>query len=146
MRYEVAPLHDYVIYFEQEVKEIAGIFTPQGGKEEKSRSFGRVLAVGPGRIDNNGHLIPMTVKPGDLIVIGGRNSMVRYDHLDDARKVYAIREPEIAGRIKEDPSVYTHRAFDAISLCGSILGSMSENDKIVTCPKCVEKMIQLVMS
>src|SRR5882672_384744 len=126
MRYEVEPFNDYVVFYEQEVKEIAGIYTPETGKTSAHRSFGRVIAVGPGRYDSDGKLIPMRSKVGDMIVLGARNSLVSYDHLDDARKVFAIREPEIAGRLKDDPGLYTHRGFDGERICGAETGTITE--------------------
>jgi chaperonin GroES len=36
--------------------------------QEKNK-IGKVLSIGPGRIDNNGNRIPTTIKVGDIVVL-----------------------------------------------------------------------------
>lgn len=43
-----------------------GILLPDSAQEK--RKEGVVLAVGPGKIDEDGNLIPMNVKPGDRVL------------------------------------------------------------------------------
>ena len=62
------PLEDRVVVkvMEQEEKTSSGIVLPDTAKEKPSK--GTVLAVGPGRHDDSGKLLPMPVKKGDVVV------------------------------------------------------------------------------
>ena len=65
---KIKPLADRVLVKrieEEEVKK-GGIIIPDTAKEKPQK--GEVLAVGPGRIDENGKRIPMEVKVGDKIL------------------------------------------------------------------------------
>ncbi len=64
----VKPLSDRVLVKrieEEEVKK-GGIIIPDTAKEKPQK--GEVIAVGPGRLDENGKRIPMEVKEGDKIL------------------------------------------------------------------------------
>ncbi len=65
---KIKPLHDRVIVkrLEEEEKTKGGIIIPDTAKETPVE--GRVVAVGPGRKDENGKLIPMDVKEGDRVI------------------------------------------------------------------------------
>ena len=67
---KVRPLHDRVIVerVEEEQKTAGGIIIPDTAKEKPQE--GKVIAVGPGRSDKDGKLIPMDVKKGDRILFG----------------------------------------------------------------------------
>src|SRR4030088_2743128 len=67
---KLRPLHDRVIVkrLEEERKSAGGIVIPDTAAEKPS--MGEVIAVGPGKTDDNGKLIPMGVKPGDKILFG----------------------------------------------------------------------------
>ena len=67
---EIRPLHDRVI-----VKRLAaerttssGIVIPESAGDKPDQ--GEVTAVGPGRRDDQGKLIPMGVKVGDKVLFG----------------------------------------------------------------------------
>jgi chaperonin GroES len=64
----LVPLEDRVVVqvMEQEDKTSSGIVLPDTAKEKPSK--GTVLAVGPGRYDESGKLLPMPVKKGDIVV------------------------------------------------------------------------------
>jgi chaperonin GroES len=64
------PLHDRVIVerLENETKTASGIVIPDNAAEKPDQ--GRILAVGPGRKDDDGDVIPMGVKVGDLVLFG----------------------------------------------------------------------------
>jgi chaperonin GroES len=70
---KLRPLRDQVLVrrFESETTSSGGIVLP--GKAEKTNR-GEVVAVGAGRIDNNGNLIELVVKVGDKVVFGGYHS------------------------------------------------------------------------
>lgn len=64
----VKPLADRVLIRrieEEEVKK-GGIIIPDTAKEKPQK--GEVIAVGPGRLDENGKRIPMEVKEGDRVL------------------------------------------------------------------------------
>jgi chaperonin GroES len=64
------PLADRVVVkpAEAEEKTKAGIILPDTAKEKPQQ--GGVIAVGPGKISDNGSLIKMEVKVGDKILYG----------------------------------------------------------------------------
>ncbi|PTY36286.1 co-chaperone GroES [Saccharospirillum sp. MSK14-1] len=67
---KIRPLHDRVVVRrkEQEEKTAGGIVLPGSAKEKPSQ--GEVLAVGNGRILDNGEVKPLDVKVGDTVVFG----------------------------------------------------------------------------
>ena len=67
---KIRPLHDRVIVkrLEDERKTAGGIVIPDTAAEKPSQ--GEVVAVGPGKLDDSGKVIPMGVKPGDKILFG----------------------------------------------------------------------------
>ena len=67
---KLRPLNDrvVVIRMEEEEKTAGGIIIPDAAKEKPQQ--GKVIAVGPGKVDENGRLIPMAVKKNDKILFG----------------------------------------------------------------------------
>ena len=65
---KLVPLEDRVVVkvLEQEEKTSSGIVLPDTAKEKPSKA--KVIAAGPGKYDDNGKLIPMPVKEGDIVV------------------------------------------------------------------------------
>jgi len=63
------PLYDRVLVTATPIDEISkgGIILVQDDVS-KTPTMGKVVSVGPGRYDNNGNLIPCTVKPNDVIM------------------------------------------------------------------------------
>jgi chaperonin GroES len=66
---KIRPLQDRILVerIEEEVKK-GGIIIPDSAKEKPQQ--GKVIAAGPGRIDEKGNRIPMEVKKGDTILFG----------------------------------------------------------------------------
>jgi chaperonin GroES len=64
------PLHDRIIVqrLEEGEQQIGGIIIPDSAKEKPMQ--GKVLAVGNGKINDEGTRIPLDVKPGNLILFG----------------------------------------------------------------------------
>jgi len=64
------PLHDRVLVqpLDSEEKTAGGIIIPDTAKEKPSE--GKVVAVGPGARTEDGKLLPMDVKVGDLVLFG----------------------------------------------------------------------------
>ncbi len=67
---KVMPLHDRVLLKrleEQEVKK-GGIIIPDTAKEKPLEA--EVIAVGKGRVTEDGKVVPLDVKKGDKVLIG----------------------------------------------------------------------------
>ena len=67
---KIRPLQDRVIVkrLEEEEKTKGGIIIPDTAKEEPQE--GKVIAVGKGKMTEEGKLIPLDVKVGDKILFG----------------------------------------------------------------------------
>jgi chaperonin GroES len=93
----VKPLGDRVLVQpveEQEVKK-GGIIIPDTAKEKPQE--GKVVAVGTGKRDDNGKLIPFEVKKGDRVLIskyGGTEIKI------DGKDYLIMREDDILGVIE----------------------------------------------
>jgi chaperonin GroES len=93
----VKPLGDRVLVQpveDQEVKK-GGIIIPDTAKEKPQE--GKVIAVGTGKRDDNGKLIPFEVKKGDRVLIskyGGTEIKI------DGKDYLIMREDDILGVIE----------------------------------------------
>jgi len=67
---KLRPLNDRVLVLriEGEEKTSGGIVIPDTAKEKQME--GKVIAVGPGKVDEKGKFIPVTVKKNDRILFG----------------------------------------------------------------------------
>ena len=67
---KLRPLHDKVLVkrTEEEETTAGGIVLPGSAAEKPSQ--GEVIAVGPGKRQDNGELIAPDVKAGDLVIFG----------------------------------------------------------------------------
>jgi chaperonin GroES len=65
----IKPLADYVLIepIKEEEKTKAGILLPESAEKEKPEK-GKVIAVGPGKRDEKGNLIPVSVKVGQTVL------------------------------------------------------------------------------
>jgi chaperonin GroES len=69
MELNIRPLADRVIIEPDEVSEnktAGGIIIPDTAKEKPQQ--GKIVAAGPGRVDENGKVVPMNVKSGDTVL------------------------------------------------------------------------------
>ncbi|TAN05990.1 MAG: co-chaperone GroES [Rhodanobacteraceae bacterium] len=67
---KLRPLHDRVIIkrLDAETKSAGGIVIPDTATEKPSK--GKVVAVGTGKIQDDGKIRPMAVKAGDKVLFG----------------------------------------------------------------------------
>lgn len=67
---KIRPLHDRVVVRreEEETKTAGGIVLPGSAAEKPSR--GEVIAVGNGKVNENGDVRPLDVKAGDKVIFG----------------------------------------------------------------------------
>jgi chaperonin GroES len=92
----VKPLHDRVLVkrMEPEQKVKSGIIIPDTAKEKPLE--GKVVAVGAGRLDDNGKRVAPEVKAGDRVLIG--KYIGTEVKIDDVEHVI-VKEEEILGII-----------------------------------------------
>jgi len=66
----IRPLHDRVVVKRIETQEQVrgGIIIPDSAKEKPQEA--EVVAVGPGKLNDDGQRAPMDVKKGDRVLIG----------------------------------------------------------------------------
>src|SRR5271165_4074357 len=90
------PLDDRIVVepLEAEEKTTGGILLPDTAKQKPQR--GRVLAVGPGKLRDNGERAQLNVSVGDEVIYG------KYSGNDievDAKEVKILRESDILAKI-----------------------------------------------
>jgi len=93
------PLADRVIVepIEQEEMTASGIILPETAKEKPQE--GKVLAVGPGRIDDDGKRWPLDVKEGDKVLFAKyAGTEVK---LPDDRKILVLKESDILAIVED---------------------------------------------
>ncbi len=97
MSISIKPLEDRIVIQQVEAVQTtaSGLVIPDTVKEKPQE--GEVIAVGPGRIDDNGNRVPVDVKVGDVVIYsryGGTE--VKYEGKEyqilSARDVLAIVE------------------------------------------------------
>ncbi len=97
MAMKLKPLGDRVVVkqSEAETKTASGIVLPDSAKEKPTR--GKVISAGPGKLDDNGKRMELSVKAGDQVWYG------KYSGTDvevDGEKFVIIRESDILGIIE----------------------------------------------
>ncbi len=97
MSISIKPLEDRIVIrqLEAERTTASGLVIPDTAKEKPQE--GEVIAVGPGRVDDNGNRVPVDVKVGDVVIYaryGGTE--VKYDgeeyQILSSRDVLAVVE------------------------------------------------------
>ena len=68
MSVSIKPLEDRIVVktLEAETTTASGLVIPDSAKEKPQE--GEVLAVGPGRVDDNGNRVPLDVAVGDKVI------------------------------------------------------------------------------
>lgn len=94
---KIRPLHDRLVLKrkDEQEKTAGGLYIPDSAKERPIE--GEVVAVGPGKVLEDGRILPMNVKVGDRVLFGKyAGTEVKLDDKD----VLIIREDEILGVIE----------------------------------------------
>jgi chaperonin GroES len=91
---KLKPLSDRVIVKQTEAEEKtkSGIYLPDAAKEKPT--LGKVIAVGPGKVDEKGKRMTLSVKAGDTVYYGkysGNEVEV------DGTKYVILRETDLLG-------------------------------------------------
>ncbi len=94
---KVRPLDDRVLVKPQEAedKTASGIYLPEGAKEKPM--MGKVVAVGPGKINDDGSRTALSVKKGDTVVYG-KYAGTEIEVNDE--KHIIVREGELLGIVE----------------------------------------------
>ncbi|HWQ15438.1 MAG TPA: co-chaperone GroES [Roseiflexaceae bacterium] len=95
----VRPLGDRVLVRPKprEERTKGGVYLPDTASKERPME-GEVLAVGPGRLDDHGKLVPMTVKTGQRVLFA-KYSGTEFK-IDDVEHLI-LSEKDILGIIEE---------------------------------------------
>ena len=94
----VRPLEDRILVkpIEPETKTASGLFLPESAKEKPMQ--GKVVALGPGKLLDNGERVRPSVKVGDTVVYGKYSGteveIKNIPHL-------IVRETELLGLIEK---------------------------------------------
>ncbi len=97
MALKIRPLHDRVVVkrLPEERTTAAGIVIPDSAAEKPMR--GEVLAVGTGKVLDNGQVRPVQLKVGDIVLFG------KYAGTEvkiDGEEIVVMREEDIMGVIE----------------------------------------------
>lgn len=92
--FKFRPLHDRIIVerLEAEEKTSSGLYIPDSAKDKPAE--GKVVAVGAGKITEDGKKAPMDVKVGDTIVFG------KYSGTEvkvEGKEYLVMREDDVLG-------------------------------------------------
>ena len=95
---KVRPLHDRILLKRIEEKESqkGGIIIPDTAKEKPQE--GKVVAVGKGKVSDDGKILPLDVKVNDLVLFG------KYSGSEiniDGEEHVIMREEDILGIIEK---------------------------------------------
>ncbi|MEO1767899.1 co-chaperone GroES [Thiobacter aerophilum] len=95
----IRPLYDRIIVkrIEQQRQTASGIVIPDTAGEKPEQ--GEVLAVGPGKLLDNGTVRPLEVKVGDRVLFskyGGQTVKV------EGEELLVLREEDVLGIIEQD--------------------------------------------
>ena len=91
------PLHDRVVVrrVEEETKTAGGIIIPETAQEKPSQ--GEVVAAGPGARNEDGKLVALDVKVGDVVIFGKwSGTEVKIDGQD----LLIMKESDIMGVVE----------------------------------------------
>jgi chaperonin GroES len=94
---KIRPLQDRIIVkrIEEEEKTKGGIIIPDSAKEKPSQ--GKVIAVGSGKVTDDGKKIPMEIKVGDRVLFGKYSgSEVKIEEEEHL----ILREDEVIGIVE----------------------------------------------
>ncbi|MDP4029525.1 MAG: co-chaperone GroES [Gallionellales bacterium RIFCSPLOWO2_12_FULL_59_22] len=94
---KIRPLHDRVIVkrMEEERKTASGIVIPDAAAEKPDQ--GEIVAVGNGKIGDDGKVRPMNVKVGDRILFGKYSGQA---FKMDGQELLTMREDDIIGVVE----------------------------------------------
>jgi chaperonin GroES len=95
---KIRPLSDRVIVkrLEAETKTASGIIIPDAATEKPDQ--GEIVAIGNGKVGDDGKLIPMNVKVGDRVLFGKYSGQA---FKIDGQELLTMREDDIIGVVEK---------------------------------------------
>lgn len=100
---KIKPLSDRVLIEPlREERKKGGIILPDSVEKERSEK-GKVVATGPGAVDDKGKYVPMTVKKGDVVLFGkyGPNEIKVVDEKGQEKEYLIARADDILAIIEK---------------------------------------------
>ena len=99
MAVKIRPLHDRLIVerIEDTEQMVGGIIIPDTAKEKPQQ--GKVIAVGKGKVQEDGTVTPVDVQAGDKVLFGKYSGQ---EITLDGTEYFIMREDEVLGVIDED--------------------------------------------
>ena len=95
---KVRPLHDRVIIkrLEESIEKTkGGLYIPDSAKEKPQQ--GKVMAIGKGKVSDDGKVTPLDVKAGDKVLFGKYSgSEIKVD----GEELLIMREEDILGVVE----------------------------------------------
>ena len=93
----IRPLHDRLLVrrLEEEEKTAGGIIIPDSAKEKPAQ--GKVVTVGPGKLNDSGDRVALQVKEGDTVLFS------KYGGTDvnlDGEEYLILREDDVLGIVE----------------------------------------------
>jgi len=93
----IRPLHDRIIVerLEEETTTASGIIIPDSAKEKPVQ--GNVIAVGKGKVTEDGKVLPLDVKVGDKVLFG------KYSGTEikiEGKEYLMMREDDVLGVVE----------------------------------------------
>ena len=101
---KMRPLRDRILVerIEEQEQRVGGIIIPDTAKEKPQQ--GRVVAVGRGRVNDQGDVFPLDVKDGDMVLFGKyAGSEIKIE----GKEYLIIREEEVLGVLEGVPEMAT---------------------------------------
>ena len=97
MAVKIQPLGDRVVVkpLEKEEKTKGGIYLPDTAKEKPQE--GKVLAVGPGKMTDDGKRLPMDIVVGDIVIFAKYGGT---EIKEDDEELVILRESDILAKKK----------------------------------------------
>jgi len=95
---KIRPLHDRIIVerLEEESKTAGGLIIPDTAKEKPQK--GKIIAAGKGKVTEDGKVLSLDVKVGDLILFG------KYSGTEikvEGKEYLMMREDDVLGVIEK---------------------------------------------
>ena len=94
---KIRPLHDRILVkrLAEQEKTAGGLYIPDTAKEKPQE--GKVVAVGKGKVNEDGKVIPLDVKAGDRILFGKYSgSEIKID----GEEHLILREEDVLGIVE----------------------------------------------
>ena len=90
----IRPLRDRIMVrrLDQQEEKVGGIIIPDTAKEKPQQA--EVVAVGSGKLLDNGTTVPLSVKPGDKVLVGKWSGT---DVKIDGEEYLILKEDEVLG-------------------------------------------------